>query len=306
MKFVPLPCLEWISQRAAELADFAGDHVHADAAAGEAADGSRRWRSPARGSGCPGRSSDSSASALDQAALDRRCRGSPAVRGRRPSSLTFSTTSDPSRRTAMRTVPSSGLPALRRSFRRFQAVRDRVAQHVFQRRGHAFEHVAIEFAVRRHRASAGPACRYRSRPGAARGAGAAPARRTAPCACASGLPAVPSSRATAAAAGFRTGGSGRRATPCRLTRSVADSASRATAAAWLVKRSSSSGSKRLVVGLVLALVARDDLRLGFDVQAAQLVAQSRRWSAPVRRGRRGTRRAAVPGARGRSRPRRRS
>src|SRR5690606_6776073 len=30
----------------------------------------------------------------------------------------------------------------------FDTVRDRVAQHVFQRRGHALEHVAVEFALR--------------------------------------------------------------------------------------------------------------------------------------------------------------
>ena len=34
-ELVPLPALRIDVERAAELADFAGDHVHADAAAGE-------------------------------------------------------------------------------------------------------------------------------------------------------------------------------------------------------------------------------------------------------------------------------
>jgi hypothetical protein len=56
----------------------------------------------------------------------------------------------------------------------------------------------------------------------------------------------------------------------------------------------------------LALVARDDLRLGLDVEAAQLLAQSRRGLVEFAEvGAEGTR-AAVPGGRGRWRPRRRS
>ena len=74
----------------------------------------------------------------------------------------------------------------------------------------------------------------------------------------------------------------------------------------LEKRSSSSGSNVASSVVVLALVARDDLRFGFDVEAAQLVAQTRVGLRPVRPWRRGRRRAAVPGASGRSRLRRRS
>ena len=39
MNSLPLPSIRLDLQRAAELADFAVDHVHADAAAGQAADG---------------------------------------------------------------------------------------------------------------------------------------------------------------------------------------------------------------------------------------------------------------------------
>lgn len=44
--------------------------------------------------------------------------------------------------------PSSTLFADFAAGRGFDAVRDRVAQHVFQRRGHVLEHVAVEFALR--------------------------------------------------------------------------------------------------------------------------------------------------------------
>ncbi|WP_343225244.1 hypothetical protein [Agrilutibacter solisilvae] len=40
-----------------------------------------------------------------------------------------------------------GLAGLLALFRRFQAVRDGVAEHVLQRRGHALQHVAVQFAL---------------------------------------------------------------------------------------------------------------------------------------------------------------
>ena len=58
-------------------------------------------------------------------------------------------------------------------------------------------------------------------------------------------------------------------------KSAADSARPRESCCSVEKRSSSSGSKSASPVVVLALVARDDLRFGFDVEAAQLVAQTR-------------------------------
>ena len=63
-----------------------------------------------------------------------------------PSSETSTTTSEPSRCSAMVMVPLSLLPRLLALFGRLDAVRDRVAQHVLERRHHALEHLAIELA----------------------------------------------------------------------------------------------------------------------------------------------------------------
>ena len=56
--------------------------------------------------------------------------------------------------------------------------------------------------------------------------------------------------------------------------SAADSARPRDSCCRVEKRSSSSGSKVSSPAVVLALVAGDDLRFGFAVEAAQLVAQT--------------------------------
>src|SRR4249919_1571645 len=133
-------------ERAAELADFAGHHVHAHAAAGEAADGV--------GGGEAGLHDQrvevgvgEHRIAEDQAALfgalaDRGAVEAGAVVAHFQHDFrTFAAHRDADRAFLV-------LLVLLAFGRRFQAVRDRVAQHVFQRRGHALEHVAVEFALR--------------------------------------------------------------------------------------------------------------------------------------------------------------
>ena len=63
-----------------------------------------------------------------------------------PSSDTSTTTSEPSRCSAMVMVPRLVLAVLLAFFGRLDAVRHRVAQHVLEGRHHALEHLAIEFA----------------------------------------------------------------------------------------------------------------------------------------------------------------
>lgn len=73
---------------------------------------------------------------------------------------------------------------------RFQPVRHRVTQHVFQRRDHAIEHVAIEFALGAFQQQMHLLASVVGRLTHHTAQTPAPSRRTAPCARASGRPAV--------------------------------------------------------------------------------------------------------------------
>ena len=133
-------------QRTAKLTHFTGDHVHADAATGKA---THRFRSG------EARLEDQHIEVgitkhgvrFDQAALDRsrtnRCAidATTIVADLQHYFRTFT----PHRDADAAFIDLAGLTA---GIRRLQAMRHCIAQHVFQRRGHALQHVAIEFALR--------------------------------------------------------------------------------------------------------------------------------------------------------------
>ena len=142
----PCPGCVSMKQRAAELLDLGGDHVHADAAAGllrhllaVLKPGSRISCSACSSVSCWFARSSPSARAL---VADRREVEAGAVVGDLDDDL---------RALAMqlqRDRAGLGLAALRAVVRRLDAVHDRVAQHVLERRQHALEHLAVELAGR--------------------------------------------------------------------------------------------------------------------------------------------------------------
>ena len=159
-------------------------------------------------------------------------------------------------------------------FRCFQAMGHGVAQHVLQRRDHAVEDVAVQFAVGAFQGQvnllAGVQARLADHPAQARHQ--AIERHHA--------------RAHQAILQFRTDTRLLLEQRVVLARQVVEHALQAAkvgrrfvqCAAQLLQRGEAVQLQRieLLVGLVLlALVAGNDLRLGFQVEAAQLVAQSR-------------------------------
>ena len=170
-------------------------------------------------------------------------------------------------------MPSSGLFGLAALFRRFQAMRDRVAQHVLQRRGHALEHVAIEFALRAVELEldllAGIGGSLAQHPAQTR------------------HQRIERHHARAHEAFLQLGTHARllqqqrlvlaREVVHRLVQAGQVGGGLGQAARQLLQGREAVELQRiegLVGGFVLALVARDDLRFGFAVQAPQLVAQT--------------------------------
>ena len=292
-------------ERAAELADFAGDHVHADAAAGQAADfvggGEARLEDQHVQVACrPAR-----ASAADQAALDRALVDRPAVEA------------------------GAVVADFQHDFRTFAAHRD--ADRAFLG--------LVRPCAARSGDSRPCATALRSMCSSGAVMRSSTLRSSSPCAPSSlSWTCLPVSLAAWRSTRRRRGTSASNGTmrvrmrpscSSELTRDCCSS----SVSYWRVRSSSDALQRRsgrprtrrgarellqrreavelerierLVGRFVLALVARDDLRFGFDVQACAAGRAGAGWSAPFRPWRRGTHRAAVPGARGRSRLRRRS
>ena len=130
----------------AQILDVAADDVHADAAAGDIADLSRRWRTRRRRSGC--RSARRSARvALPTSPRSRALARMRALLRPAPSSLTSMMMLPPSWKALSSSVPVSLLPAARRTSGSLHAVVERVAHEMHQRIADLLEHGLVELGV---------------------------------------------------------------------------------------------------------------------------------------------------------------
>src|SRR5690606_6883726 len=129
-------------ERTAELADLAGDHVHADAATGRPADriggGEARLEDQRVQVGVAEYRVRTHQPALLAAATDRLAVEATAIVGHFEHDFrTFATDRDAD-------AAFLGLASALALVGQLDAVRDGVAQHVLQRRGHALKHVAVQ------------------------------------------------------------------------------------------------------------------------------------------------------------------
>ena len=258
--------------RATELAHFVAHHVHAHATTGQLAD--------LVGGGEAGREDQvvqlllvrlrigGQQATVDGAAADRLAVQASTVIGHFQHDFrTFAVQADGDL-ALLRLARGAAL------FRRFQAMGHGVAQHVFQRRDHAVEDVAVQFAVGSFQGQVDLLAGIH----AGLADHAAQARHQA----------IERHHARAHQAILQLGADARLLLQQRivLARQIVQHALQATQVGRrLVQRTAEllQGGEavqlqriELLVGLVLlALVAGDDLRLGFQVESPQLVAQSR-------------------------------